>query len=838
MNCFFRINLLFLFLINLSIHKLHSQSLYPSNPDSLGKILCESIDLNYKGLQIVKAKADSGLYAEALSEWRNYRVISLRQNYLGPFGWHGYQINGGSVLPYADYMVGKISQTKFLGSNCPQKNDFINFGFNSAQDSLRQINWLAKNNDGIYPDVYANFSNFIPLASRYYQTGDQLYLQKWFQIASDFACYQKLSINNLNAITRNKINCNWTIDAQAALSQCDRVNSIIRSLGVICKSLPNGGKPDEWDSIYLPLEKPLSEQTVEFISPIELAQIVFSLVFDHPDVLKRRYFVKGAVPNQRRSGLTSLILIATQFPEFKLSKSLLDSTALVLEDYLKESSYKDGGMLEQSFNYNLGDASSYGEIVKYLKNYNLSISKQLLLKQTAYYRLCAALRTPIGDLPAMSSQPSANPPAVWKDSILLSAWMKSNELIIPGKNDKLIASIASKYYPMNKMTDPAFTSIIFPYSGYYVQRKSWNWDSHYLFFQDCRPANGHKNMGHNSIQVNAYGRPLLVSAGQPVYNRSQLKPEFVNDIEAINALLGENSSLKSNTVIVDGHSQIEGDVATTVYKNPIEERWHSSSNFDFMEGLYNLGYPTPNHVNHRREVIFVRDLGCWIITDIMTNLDRAMHKFSQIWNFPGYQDNNRIKTYGFKQNEVVLSKQGINTNDLEGPNIWIYHIGGNVVTDTMYYGQRNPYLGWFAPSFGDIIPAPQIFSTWKSNNHSVLITIIWPTKNNLPPPIKSLINLSDSSTTMASFSMELNDGRRLDYKINYDYIILSNRFKRFYAQGLLTFYSINKNEAIGLTIGEHNAHNGVFEYNFKEGRLINVTSNPLWSTELIKNIEN
>ncbi len=792
-----------------------TQVLYPSNPDSLGRLLCASINLNMNGLQTVRSFANQGKYESALLAWRDYKVMSLRQNYLGQFGWHSNQLNASSVLPYADYMTEKISKSTFLATACPQKNDFVYFGFSGSTDSLPNINWLAKNASGVYPDVYANFYNLIPLASNYYKTGDIAYLKKWFQVTANFACVQKPLVDSLDAKSRALINCNWSTKAQPALSQSDRVQNIIKALGVICKSLPNGGKPAKWDTINNPLNQSLA--TSIMVPAVELSQIAFSLVFDHPTALKSRFFPVGAVPNQRRAGLTALLLIATQFPEFTLCNNILDSTSISIDDYLNGAFYADGGMLEQSFNYNLGDAAALGDMVILLKNSNPSLSQRILSKQIAYYQLSAALRTPIGNLPAMSSQSPANPTPIWKDSVARKAWLKANYLAIPGQNDTLVARIAAQFNPLNTTAPPSFTSKNYPYSGYYVQRKNWNWDSHYLFFQDCRPARGHVNMGHNAIQVSAFGRPLLVSAGPPVYDTSQLVDSLVPDFNAINNLLGETSSLKVNTIIVDGKSQIPGNVAQTAYTTPIDERWHSSANFDFLEGNYTLGYPTPGRVNHRRQVIFVRSLGCWIVTDILSNLDKAKHSFTQIWNFLGYQANNKTLAYGFQKNQMVLDAKGIHTNDSTGPNILLYHIGGNKINDTLYFGQKNPYLGWFSPTYGNLIPAPQVFSTWKSNNNSVMTTIIWPTQTNAAPPYSSLTNLSDSTTSRSGFSMKLNDGRRLDYLFSYNKSQLNNDFKNFNTQSLLTFYA-KDSTANGLSIGEQDSLQSIYEYKWANGQ--------------------
>ena len=62
--------------------------------------------------------------------------------------------------------------------------------------------------------------------------------------------------------------------------------------------------------------------------------------------------------------------------------------------------------------------------------------------------------------------------------------------------------------------------------------------------------------------------------------------ELRGEIDAINQLLGEQSSLKVNTVMVDGQSQNNNaPVAQKAHSGPIEMRWHNGAQFDFVEGF-------------------------------------------------------------------------------------------------------------------------------------------------------------------------------------------------------------------------------------------------------------
>ena len=782
----------------------------PADAESLGKVMCAQLDLGFPGLEEVRRLAALGHFSATLGAWRNYKIDSLRKANLGEFGWHGDQLNG-KRLRTAELLVERI--TKDNSPKDPTDVSMYLLGLAGRPDRPLHSAWLAKDQQGQFSDYYRNFFFANPLAVRYWQSGDEIYLKKWFQVTADFACNQKRAVDALDAKTRISVPCNWSTNAQAALSQGDRVFSIIRSLGVLCKSLPKSGRPAAWDDVYKPMMEPRSQNSGDLIPSAELAQIALSLVRDHPPALLERYQKAKAVPNQRRNGLAAVLLIATQFPEFTASRDLLKNAAAGMTDYLQGAFHGDGGMLEQSFNYNLGDAGSLGQMSNWVQPLLPELARLLQERQTGYYRVVAALATPLARLPAMSSYSLVNSPAIWTDANLREKWLADQIKGIPGVTDPLVGQLSGQFIDHPSQPAPSFASVAFPYSGYYVQRRDWRWDSPYLFLQGCRPGRGHKNMGHNAIQVIAYGRPLLVSAGVPVYNASQLPEAMRPDFVAINRLLGEDTSLKVNTVMVDGKSQnADVPVAQNAQSTPIDLRWHTSGQFDFVEGFYDLGYPKPG-IDHRREIIFVRNPGFWIVTDVLTNRDKAKHEFTQIWNFPPYLDGPKDHLSGFKKEEVVTvpASRQLHTADPNGPNVWLYHFGASSLDYIQHHGEKNPYLGWYATGFGHLTPAPSVMVNWQSPSHSVLVTVIWPTANGAPTGVQSQ-NLSPrDDPSQAGLSLKLPDGTLVNYQAAHDPRPLGAGSLRMEATALLTVKSTN-GVMHGLVLGRKGLSPADFEF--------------------------
>jgi hypothetical protein len=734
---------------------------FPNEAETMGKFLCERIDLNRPGLESVSQEAQAGHYAAALEAWRDWKVRELRQINPGAYNWHGNQVSR-KYLDFAEVLVGRMPpQQAARDTVWATFEDF--YGLRGPVDQPLKTDWLAKDRAGKFSKNYRSFSIGNGLAVRYWQTGDPIYLQKWFQIAGDFARNQKRALEPLSESERREVPCNWlATDAAGMLAHGERVKVLVQSMGVLCKSLADNGKPATWAAVYQQVTASVPDASLRLVPAVELAQVALSLVLDHPAALLDRYEKPGAVPNQRLTGLSAVLLVATAFPEFKEAPSLLRKASSGIYDYLDGAFHADGGMLEQSFNYNFSSASDLELMAGWMRRSSPEFAAKLDQRSLAFRRLAASLASPLVRLPAMSSYPPMNPPPLWNDENARKKWFAEEIADKFATEDPLIGSIVSQFSQTASSTPPAFTSVAFPYTGYYAQRLNWRWDSPYLFLQASRRANGHSTMGCNSIQVVAFGRPLLVMAGPPVYTAQQLPEELRPDFSAINELLGSHSSLKTNTILVDGNSQNKAaPIAQTAPSAPIKTRWHASPWFDFAEGIYEDGYPLKN-VTHHRQVIFVRKPGFWIVTDILVNNDQQEHRFSQVWNFPGRSEG---KAFGFTEDQVVADSAAglIHTADPDGPNLWLAHFGGPTLSYKKYFGAKNPYRGWFSPGIGRMIPAPQVMVNWKSSTPSVVATLLWPTPGNQPPDFKLHDTSIKSDSRQAGFAMALPDGTILHY---------------------------------------------------------------------------
>jgi hypothetical protein len=702
---------------------------------------------------------DGGSGIQATAEWRDETINRIRGLDLGSFDYHAFRTSSRQLL-LADYLAGRIDASALAASEASA--DFVDlYGMNRAIEGV-PVDWLATSSDQLERErsSYGGFSISIPLASGYWKTGDITYLRAWFSILGDFARNQRAAVERLPPGERRDENAPWLLNGLSCLHQSERVIVIAKCLAAFAKSLPSGadGSKPDWSNVLRPVSTPANQDSLGAISPDDLAALVRSLTRDHPQLLLDAYYPPGGLPNQRLQGITALLTIAAMFPDEPGMNEIARKAGEAMTEYLATSFYADGGMLEQSLNYTVSQAERLREIGRMLRPTPPPWLHLLADRVRGFDRFMVGIATPLLELPIIGNN-SSNPPAAWTGDAVRTAWFERKR----------------REGPKIDGNDLAFASIAFPYSGYYVQRRDWKWDSPYLFFANARPARGHQSRDNLAIELHAYGRPLLVRGGSPPYGVKFLGEKRQADLDKIEEYLGEKSSFKLNTVVVDGYSQSRsGKPADSAYETPIPGRWHTTNAFDLVDGTYDLGYGPPGDaeavdqaVSHERRVIHVRDLRCWVVSDAMHAKDRKKHSFTQVWKFPplrGANDGHNAPVYGFAPEQVACGDGSIRTLDPNGPNLWLYHFSNQPISYQKYCEATDPYRGWYARFIGDLIPAVDVHATWQATDRSVVTTLLWPTPGGAPPPIKSFVATGvEPAQDTSSFNATLKNGATLAF---------------------------------------------------------------------------
>jgi len=431
-------------------------------------------------------------------------------------------------------------------------------------------------------------------------------------------------------------------------------------------------------------------------------------------------------------------------------------TALTKGDVLP-----DGGDMEQSFNYNRGNLYTTDEMnilfrdvdpkPDWLESINESALKRMLMFHT--------LATPTGVCPGVGEGVAND---MGYRNKYLRQWTKLYK-------SPLAESIVDHLIDggKNKLPVPGFTSMAFPYSGYYAQRDGWAPDSLYLFFKSSRHGRGHDHQDENSIELVAYGRHLLVDGGGVPYTHVR-----VSDANKIDTywLVGAMHYYGANTVLVDGACQSSwaADVPKHAYDKPIQARLHSSDCFDFTEGFYRDGYenayegPTDGQYAelaniftdkdkygdisvqkpfiekerlvdrkkfkavHHRQVIFVKPAKFWLVIDAV---DRGS-SWTQIWKFaPPLPKENApevlpVSMPGFTPDQVIIDTKNktVRTADPKGVNLTIANIHNSTIGYQRYFGNKYPHRGW--QNSAGFLPAVQIHTTWSGK--APMLTVLAP----------------------------------------------------------------------------------------------------------------
>ena len=708
---------------------------------------------------------------EALELWRDRVVQRLRAHDFGEYGWHEYARHPRSVGSI-DALLGKPPRQEYL--NSPMVGFVDIYGMTGLPGKTPPVNWYTHVDDvtdwgggdcekwdrtvKMERTDYGNFEFAKSFTARYWETGDEVYLDKALDLFSDFSRnhargFWEVYFANQGLPDKfvwEKLHVDWRLNTNA-LQIGWRLKNFLKVLAGLTKCL-GPDKPAEWKDVLAPALAELPRERSAIVSAAQLAEIALSCERDHISKLIWFTLYPGAVPNQRAEGLKALAFYAAIFPEFRTTPQVNEYVERGYDDFLSSNFAPDGGSLEQSFNYNGQDKEGLEEVLGFYGDNPPRFAKQIRERVAARRRVDDALQTPLGGLPQVGNAHDVLGKNVWESD-----------------------AAAEKYWatPLDGKTTvrpQPFTSVSLPYSGFYAMRSGWGMKDLYLFFMNGRPQAGHSMRDNNAIQVTAYGRQLLVCGGDPTYGVFRT-PEA----KGADFYLSEASSLKNNTVIVDGRSQSKsGPHASRAYETPVLSRWHTSERCDLVDGLYDLGYGDFENnrdvnvdlsVQHYRRVVFVKPAKLWLVEDRMINTGDKPHQYTQVWNFAPYCEDPEYRKViaGFKEDQFDLHPDGkrLRTADPEGPNIEIFHFGP-ALEYRKYHGNRDPWLGWYSAGIGDARPAVDIHVNWQSDVSDRLLTLLVPTDKGQDSPVaQATETLSDASS--AGLDTTLDDGTRIRY---------------------------------------------------------------------------
>jgi hypothetical protein len=588
--------------------------------------------------------------------------------------------------PWTDYISGEIGEAEFSQA-CGKVTDYcLRDIWNLRKAQPDPVDW-----DKTPP----NWNGVHALALRYFRTGKPIYLRKWLAVVGDYAAWADKQAASDRLPTRSR-------QPAPLLDAAFTWGGIFTAASIVAKALGRSGESKA--SPYEPVAEPLSAEAAKLIPPAFFTSLGNAFVRGAGTHMAQSYADARYVPNQRVFGFEAIALACVYFSQADPVNQLRPMLDDGITDATRRYRQLDGGQLEQSFNY---------------------------------------ARDVVEGLARMQRLPLVPAPA-WRGAAAdtVQGWERFTQAIaLPGGGLPQLGNAASGRVATGSDLRFAAASIAFPYSGVYSQRSAWSPDAAYLFFFARRLARGHSMAGSNSVQVHAFGQPLLTAGGSADYRPAR------DGNRASAAYLSEYSSWKTNTILVDKRSQKSGsteglprddkgqpDIAR-VPTQPIRARWLASESIDYLEGLYDAGYERPlagegggkpiDDVRHWRQVVFVRPMMLWLVVDVLRT--DASHGYTQVWKLapPG----GSATPGGFTADQVEIDAQGALLRTTRPgdatANLRLHHFSSFTPQWRKYFGSEG--LGYH--SLGPVSeagPAVDVHVEWEGRGPQVCITAICP----------------------------------------------------------------------------------------------------------------
>jgi hypothetical protein len=231
---------------------------------------------------------------------------------------------------------------------------------------------------------------------------------------------------------------------------------------------------------------------------------------------------------------------------------------------------------------------------------------------------------------------------------------------------------------------PGETSKALPESGYYIMRTGWDPEAHYLAF-DCgeiaagvspqdTPSAAHGHADTLSIEVSAFGEPLLVDPGFWTYNGSLDWHRYFRETEA------------HNTVVVDARSQAEfrGRLKWSHAPRAEPHEWITLGSLDYAEGSHSGYQRLRDPVVHRRTIVFLKP-DYWVVRDEL--IGAGTHSLDRYFHF---------STADVISVAALSSAQ---TNFPNRPNLAVVPVERDGLTLDITRGGESPASGWLAVGY-------------------------------------------------------------------------------------------------------------------------------------------
>ena len=459
------------------------------------------------------------------------------------------------------------------------------------------------------------------------------------------------------------------------------------------------------------------------------ANLILS-IYDHCDYVRKH--LNRVDHNHTIMEMECLLYGSLFFPEFDKSGAWSEIAARTLEDCALHQIYADGVHIEAIPDYHtrcifwLGAPMVFAQVIK--KPLSNSY-KDLLEKMFEFAKHCYRPNgqcVPFGDGEADNEYPRQ---FIWSFGYYyfglkdMSLYAKPTEALAWYiGTEKMKKTVESK--------SPGEASKAFKNGGYYCIKSGWDKDAHSVLLR-CGPfVFGHPHADLLSIDLSAYGKPLLVDAGKYTYNECTDR-RYVK------------GTASHNTIVIDGMDQAEYIHRMSFRQVPTYDinKWTAGENYVFVDAEHYGYHRTGGKATHRRQLAFINS-EFYVVIDRITG--SGNHDIEQYWHL--HSNNARMDAKSF----------AVESMDEDQPNI-------SIIPYIPYTVRAELNEGWYSEKYG-IKKKGKVIRYWMKERLPVSIgTILYPQKAGERKEISiSSFNIDDN---VAAVNVVI-DGR--SYKIRID----------------------------------------------------------------------
>lgn len=409
-----------------------------------------------------------------------------------------------------------------------------------------------------------------------------------------------------------------------------------------------------------------------------------------------RHFGSGG-GNWRAMEMAGLAHIAMLYPFLREAPEWGNRAFSVLEVELDNQIYADGFQFELSTNYHDVVIVNYHRVFATARAMGYPVPEGLAKKLLRLFELDIHVTCPDGRYPDLNDGSRSS----------LAYWCCIGLNYFPDHPAiRWFATEGREGQP------PAYTSVALPYPGLAFMRTGWGRDDLWCFMDAGDFGRGHQHEDKLNILLSAYGKNLLLDAGNYAYDDSPMR-RFVLDTRSHNCALVDDLGQNRRGRYSWRNEPLDGYAGM---------KWSFSPAVDTVEGTYDQGYgPEFLPVTHGRKLILFKEglAGSQpfaVVVDRFTATDGETHTFT-----PSYQ-------LGF---EPYTDDGNAFTAD-HGDGVTFTIVASSPHTVVM--GQTEPiFIGWRkrydnAAAVNEAIPAPCVRYP-LTGTAARLVTVLCPRKD-------------------------------------------------------------------------------------------------------------